>query len=178
MSHIMLKSLRSTRGSRTNALVGEEAEEDELFYSAEIWKEDGSGDDSYSEEEEAKPDVFDTDFDESEDDGEEDSDDDERKVQKEMRREKQVRAIFFHEYQSIFFSNSFSFFSLSRLLLNIKNQRPRKDPHQLQLLLLLMEPLRSKKPRRKDLQWTTSSPSLLVMSVTPPRQRRMIWKRS
>lgn len=58
-------------------LVGQAAEDDEQFWNNEIWQEDGSDAESFrSEDEEAKPDEFDSDFNDSETEDEEDSDDD------------------------------------------------------------------------------------------------------
>lgn len=94
MAHDMLKSVRASRGKRMNALVGQAAEEDDLFYSLDLWKEEGSDAESYVEEEEEKPDVFDSDFDESEDEDEEESDEEsEKKIQRQMRKEKQQVSI-------------------------------------------------------------------------------------
>ena len=67
----MLQEKRATRGLRMSVLVGEAADEDNQFYSNDLWEEDES-DDSY-EAEEIKPDVFDSDFNDTED--EESSDD-------------------------------------------------------------------------------------------------------
>jgi hypothetical protein len=77
----MLKEKRATRGKRMSDLIGEALEEDEKFYSSEIWAEveEDSEDDSY-EEEDIKPDVFDSDFNDTEE--EESSDDDEAVVRK------------------------------------------------------------------------------------------------
>lgn len=72
----MLKEKRATRGSRMTELVGEAAEEDELFWNNEVWQEADSDDDSFgSEDEEQKPDEFDSDFNDTE--SEEESDNEE-----------------------------------------------------------------------------------------------------
>lgn len=55
-------------------LVGEAAEEDETFWNHDIWQEAESDDESF-EDEEVKPDVFDSDFNDSETEEESDSDD-------------------------------------------------------------------------------------------------------
>ena len=68
------KAKRATRGLRMSALVGEALDEDNAFYSAEIWEEGNDSDNESFSEEEVKPDEFDDDFNDSEDDG---SDDDE-----------------------------------------------------------------------------------------------------
>lgn len=56
----MIREQRSTRGQRMTALVGKAMEEDDLFYSNDIWKEDGdddSGNESYGEEFEEEQDM-------------------------------------------------------------------------------------------------------------------------
>ena len=84
----MLQEKRATRGKRMSALVGQAAEEDEVFYNNEIWQEGSDSDaESYSTEEE-KPDLFDSDFDESEDSDEEDSIDEDQ--EKELRNSEKV----------------------------------------------------------------------------------------
>ena len=56
------------------ALVGEAVEQDEAFWGDGVWADDQS-DESFSEnEEEVKPDVFDSDFNDSEDSDDDDSD--------------------------------------------------------------------------------------------------------
>lgn len=79
MSHMMLSSARATRGKRMSSLVGQAAEDDEAFWGADIWEEEGSDADSYEEvEEEQKPDQFDSDFNDTE--TEEESGSDEEKA--------------------------------------------------------------------------------------------------
>jgi hypothetical protein len=83
----MEREVRATRGRRINELIGEEADKDKSFWEHSTWNEDedDSGNDSYDEqEEEVKPDVFDTDFDETEDD--ESSDDEEAELRKTSKR--------------------------------------------------------------------------------------------
>jgi hypothetical protein len=78
----MLQNKRATRGLRMNELVGEAA--DAEFYSAEIWQEadsDDSDNDSF-EEEEAKPDVFDSDFNESESSSDSEDDTNEKTIRR------------------------------------------------------------------------------------------------
>ena len=73
---IMLQEKRATRGLRMSALVGEAMEEDNSFYSGEIWQEADSDDDSFhSDDEEVKPDQFDSDFNDTEDEESSDSED-------------------------------------------------------------------------------------------------------
>lgn len=82
----MERSIRSTRGKRFTELVGEEADKDKAFWEHSTWNEDedDSGNESYEEnEEELKPDVFDSDFNDSEDDeSEEDEEENLRKSNK------------------------------------------------------------------------------------------------
>ena len=67
----MLVAKRATRGLRMNELVGAAVEEDAEFWNNEVWKE---GDDSSEEgsfvldEQEDRPDQFDSDFNDSETD--------------------------------------------------------------------------------------------------------------
>ena len=59
-------------------LVGEAADDDEQFWNADIWNEDEDGSDAESfveEEEEVKPDEFDSDFNDTETEEESGSDD-------------------------------------------------------------------------------------------------------
>ena len=63
---------RASRGTRMTELVGDALEEDEAFWGHDIWnEEEGSDMDSYDEEEEeVKPDEFDSDFNDTESDDE------------------------------------------------------------------------------------------------------------
>jgi len=76
----MLRDKRATRGLRMADLVGQAAEDDDQFWNADVWNEEGSDQDSFSEEE-VKPDEFDEDFNDTETEDEEGSDED-AKVQK------------------------------------------------------------------------------------------------
>ena len=60
------------------ALVGQAAEDDAQFYSADIWKEDSGSDAASYEAEDEKPDVFDSDFGETESDEDEEDSEEER----------------------------------------------------------------------------------------------------
>ncbi len=58
-----------------SSLIGEAAEADDMFWNNDVWAED-EGDQSFgSEDEEIKPDEFDSDFNDSEDDNEEEDSD-------------------------------------------------------------------------------------------------------
>jgi hypothetical protein len=74
----LLEDKRSTRGLRMGELVGEAAEEDATFWglSHDIWKDDGSDDESNEsyEQEDEKPDLFDSDFNDTETEDDEESD--------------------------------------------------------------------------------------------------------
>ncbi|RYH24967.1 hypothetical protein EON65_16065 [archaeon] len=74
--HWMLKDKRATRGKRMASLVGEAEEEDEQFWGNEVWQENDSDAESYSTEEEVKPDQFDSDFNDTEDDDDDEDGDD------------------------------------------------------------------------------------------------------
>lgn len=82
MAHMMLESKRSTRGTRMSALVGQAAEDDEAFWSHDVWKEgDGSDEESFhTDDDEEKPDVFDSDFNESETEDDEEEDEEEERI--------------------------------------------------------------------------------------------------
>jgi hypothetical protein len=74
----MLEAKRATRGLRMAELVGQAADDDEQFWNADVWNEDEDGSDAESfveEEEEAKPDEFDSDFNDTETEEESGSDD-------------------------------------------------------------------------------------------------------
>ncbi len=74
----MLETKRATRGLRMAELVGEAADDDEQFWNADIWNEDEDGSDAESfveEDEEVKPDEFDSDFNDTETEEESGSDD-------------------------------------------------------------------------------------------------------
>jgi len=74
---------RATQGQRMTELVGDALEQDDTFYNNDVWASDSeSGEnDSYVDEEENAPDLFDSDFNDSEDDGSDD-DSEEEKVRK------------------------------------------------------------------------------------------------
>ena len=83
----MLESKRATRGLRMSDLVGEAADEDTAFWGqtgidaeggGEGEDDEDSGAESFSEEE-AKPDVFDSDFNDTESSSDEDDDEEEKK---------------------------------------------------------------------------------------------------
>ena len=84
----LLQEKRKTRGLRINELVGEALDQDNTFYNHDTWNEDES-DDSYSEEE-AKPDVFDSDFNDTESDEDSDDEEEEGKVRKAERNASRV----------------------------------------------------------------------------------------
>jgi hypothetical protein len=84
----MLEAKRATRGLRMADLVGQAAEDDEQFWNNEVWQEDGSDAESFhSEDDEQRPDEFDSDFNDSETEEEEGSDDD-AKIKKTARAQK------------------------------------------------------------------------------------------
>jgi hypothetical protein len=87
MAHMMLAEKRASRGQRMGSLVGKALEDDEAFWNNEVWN-DGSDDESFhTQDEEAKPDVFDSDFDESETEDEEEEDkEEERRASKSEKR--------------------------------------------------------------------------------------------
>lgn len=79
----MLEEKRATRGTRMADLIGQAAEDDEAFWNNELWAEDGSDEESFVEEEdEVKPDVFDSDFNDTETEEENDSDNEDSKSAK------------------------------------------------------------------------------------------------
>ena len=63
----MLSEKRTTRGLRMSALVGEAVDQDSSFWGAEVWGEDESGNESFSEESD-RPDEFDSDFNHNDED--------------------------------------------------------------------------------------------------------------
>ena len=81
------RSKRTTTGQRMTELVGQALEDDETFYTNEIWNDEGSDseNDSYEDDssEAEQPDVFDSDFNDSEDDVNEEDDEHENKLRKE-----------------------------------------------------------------------------------------------
>jgi hypothetical protein len=75
---------RSTCGTRMTELIGEAAEMDKTFWDSAVWAEgdDDSENDSFDEnEEEAKPDVFDSDFNDTETDESDEDEDGQLKAQ-------------------------------------------------------------------------------------------------
>ena len=73
MSATTGRERRVTAGRRMNDLVGKAAEDDETFWSHNVWEEDDSGNDSFRESDEdsdQRVDTFDSDFDDSESDHE------------------------------------------------------------------------------------------------------------
>lgn len=89
----MLVAKRATRGLRMNELVGAAVEEDAEFWNNEVWKE---GDDSSEEgsfvleEQEDRPDQFDSDFNDSETDEDGSDSDKESNVAKRASNTQQV----------------------------------------------------------------------------------------
>lgn len=80
---------RSTRGQRMTELVGEALEMDKAFWEHSVWAEaeDDSGNESFDEnEEEVKPDVFDSDFNDTE--TEESDEDEEGQLKRDQRRQR------------------------------------------------------------------------------------------
>ena len=72
----MLEAKRATRGLRMSELVGQAAEDDEQFWNNEVWQEEGSDADSFrSDDDDQRPDEFDSDFNDTETEDEEESDD-------------------------------------------------------------------------------------------------------
>ena len=67
-----------------NDLVGEDAEKDKAFWEHNIWNEEDDSDNESFEEEEVKPDQFDSDFNDTEDDAS--SSDEEMKTRVETKR--------------------------------------------------------------------------------------------
>ena len=65
-----------------SALIGEAAEQDETFWGHEVWAEDEDDESFESEDEEVKPDEFDSDFNDTEDEGDESSSDEDDKPRK------------------------------------------------------------------------------------------------
>lgn len=86
MAHMMLSEKRATRGKRMGELVGQAAEDDDMFWNHDTWQEgEGSEEESFQEEDEPlKPDEFDSDFGESEsEEDEEEGEEEERRAVKE-----------------------------------------------------------------------------------------------
>ena len=83
----MEREVRTTRGKRFTELIGEEADKDRSFWEHATWNEEddenNSENESYTEIEEIKPDVFDSDFNDSE---EEESDNEEEELKKNNKR--------------------------------------------------------------------------------------------
>lgn len=81
MAHMMLPEKRATRGKRMGDLVGQAAEDDDMFWNHDTWQEgDGSDEESFQEEDEPlKPDEFDSDFGESESEEDEEEDEEEER---------------------------------------------------------------------------------------------------
>jgi len=92
MSQMLLEK-RATRGLRMNELVGAAVEEDAEFWNNELWKE---GDDSSEEgsfvleEQEDRPDQFDSDFNDSETDEDDNDSENESKNAKRTNNTQQV----------------------------------------------------------------------------------------
>jgi len=90
----MLVEKRATRGLRMTELVGAAVEEDAEFWNNEVWKEgdNSSEEDSFVlEEQEDRPDQFDSDFNDSESDGGGSGSDNEKTISKRTINTQQVR---------------------------------------------------------------------------------------
>jgi len=78
-------------------LVGEAADEDESFWTHDTWA-DGSDDDEFSEEE-AKPDVYDSDFNDTESDSDSEEDSDEEVLRKTEKKTKTQESVAGNRYK-------------------------------------------------------------------------------